>query len=189
MKVSIKNARIAFPALFEAKTVNGEGEPRYSAAFIVDPASVNAKELAKALTAVAKEKWGAKADGILAELKKKGRVCYVEGPKTNGNGEVYDGFEDMHSFNASNKARPLILDRDKTPLSAADGKPYGGAFVNASVELWAQDNNFGKRINATLKGVQFVRDGDAFGGGAPASPDDFDDLGVGEEETADDLAG
>ena len=183
MKVNLKKVRIAFPALFEAKTVNGEGEPRFSAAFVIDPSSENAKALAAALKETAVAKWGAKAEGILSELKKKGRVCYVEGPKTNGNGEVYDGFEDMHSLNASNKARPLVLDRDKSPLTAADGRPYGGCYVNAVVELWAQDNNFGKRINATLKGVQFDKDGDAFGGGAPASPDDFEDLGVDEEES------
>lgn len=187
MKVKIAAVRGAFLSLFEAKTVGGEGEPRYSGAFVIEPGTANAKTLAQALTAVAKEKWGAKADGILKDLKAKGRVAYREEPLSK-DGEVYDGFEGMHSLNASNKARPLILDRDKSYLSAADGRPYSGCYVNVSLELWAQDNQYGKRINATLKGVQFVRDGDAFGGGAPASPDDFDDLGVEEEETAD-LAG
>lgn len=186
MKVKIADVRGAFLNLFEAKAVNGEGEPRYSGAFVIAPGSANAKALADGLKAVAKEKWGAKADAILEELKKKGRVCYKE-EALSKDGEVYDGFEGMHSLNASNKARPLILDRDKTPLTAADGRPYSGSFMNVSLELWAQDNSFGKRINATLKGVQFVRDGDAFGGGAPASPDDFDDLGVDEE--AESLAG
>lgn len=182
MKVKIQAVRGAFLNLFEAKTVGGEGEPRYSGAFIVEPGTANAKALREALVAVAKDKWGAKADGILKDLKGKGRVCYREEPLSK-DGEVYDGFEGMHSLNASNKARPLILDRDKSQLTAADGRPYSGSFVNVSLELWAQDNQYGKRINATLKGVQFVRDGDAFGGGAPASPDDFDDLGVDEEES------
>lgn len=186
MKVKIANVRVAFPALFEAKAVGTEGEPRFSAAFVIEPASSNAKSLAAAVSAVAKEKWGVKADAILKELHSKGRVCYREEPLSK-DGEVYDGFEGMYSLNTSNKARPLVLDRDKTPLTAADGRPYGGCYVNASLELWAQDNSFGKRINCTLKGVQFVRDGDAFGGGAPASPEDFEDLGV-EEETVD-LAG
>lgn len=187
MKVILSAVRGAFLNLFEAKTVGGEGEPRYSGAFVIEPGTSNAKTLSQALTAVAKEKWGAKADTVLAELKKKGRVCYKEAPLTNSDGEVYDGFDGMHALNASNKARPLVLDRDKSPLSAADGRPYSGSFMNVSLELWAQDNQYGRRINATLKGVQFVRDGDAFGGGAPASPDDFDDLGV--EEGEESLAG
>ncbi|SDH41842.1 ssDNA-binding protein [Propionivibrio dicarboxylicus] len=181
MKITLTSVRGAFLNLFEAKTVGGEGEPRHSGAFVIVPGSENAKKLAAGLTAVAKDKWAGKADGILKDLKGKGRVCYREEPLSK-DGEVYDGFEGMHSLNASNKARPLVIDRDKSPLTAADGKPYSGCYMNVSLELWAQDNQYGKRINATLKGVQFVKDGDAFGGGAPASPDEFDDLGVEEEE-------
>jgi len=184
MKVQISNTRIAFANIFEPKTVNGEGDPRYSAVFIIDPKSENAKTLAAAVKSVAEEKWGAKAAGILAELVKKGRVCYSQTAKTNANGEVYDGFEDTHSVNASNKARPTVIDRDKTPLTQADGKPYSGCYVNASIELWAQDNQWGRRINATLRGLQFVRDGDAFSGGSPASADEFEDLGVADEAMA-----
>ena len=46
----------------------------------------------------------------------------------------------------------------------------------ALVDFWAQDNQFGKRVNATLTGVQFVRDGDSFGGARVAAADDFDVL-------------
>jgi hypothetical protein len=72
-----------------------------------------------------------------------------------------------------------VLHSDKTPLTEADGKPYAGCYVNASIELWAQDNNYGKRVNASLGGVQFARDGDAFAGGGAASEDEFDDLTAG----------
>lgn len=37
MKVKLQKVRISFPALFEAKTGAGEGEPRYSAAFVIEP--------------------------------------------------------------------------------------------------------------------------------------------------------
>jgi hypothetical protein len=183
MKVSIQNVRLAFPALFEPKAI-GDGEPMFSAAFPIEPGSANAKALATALNAVAKEKWKEKADGVLKELKAKGRVGYKESPLSK-DGDVYDGFEGMHSLNASNKVRPLVIDGLKNPLTAQDGKPYAGCYVNVSIEVWAQDNSFGKRVNCQLKGVQFVRDGDAFGGGAPASPDDF--AAIEEGATAEDL--
>lgn len=180
MKVKLAVVRGAFLNLFEAKTVaGGEGEPRFSGAFVIDPASSNAKTLADAVVATAKEKWGPKADAILKELKAKGRVCYKTAPLANSEGEIYDGFEGMHAVNASAKTRPLVLDQQKNPLTAADGKPYSGCYLNVSLDLWAQDNQYGKRINASLKGVQFVRDGDAFGGGAPASPDEFDEIDEG----------
>ena len=38
------------------------------------------------------------------------------------------------------------------------------------------DNQYGKRINATLRGVQFVSDGEPFAGGQPADADEFDIL-------------
>lgn len=183
MKVKIQNVRLAFPNLFKAKAI-GDGEPRFSAAFVIEPGSANAKALDAAVDAVAKEKWKDKAAGILKELRGKGRVCFKH-EALSKDGEVYDGFEGMHSLNASNAARPLIIGADKNPLTEADGKPYAGCYVNVSLEVWAQDNSFGKRVNATLKGVQFARDGDAFGGGAPASPDDFDAIEEGASADAD----
>jgi len=92
---------------------------------------------------------------------------------------VYQGFEDAFYFTASNDVRPTVLDRDKSPLIAADGRPYAGCYVNAVVEIWAQDNKYGRGLRAALKGVQFVKDGDAFSGGGTASPDDFADLSAG----------
>jgi hypothetical protein len=176
--VKVTDVRISFPALFEAKAINGEGEPRFSAAFVIVPGSENAKLLAQTMEAVAKEKWGAKSAGILAELKNKGRVAYKESPLSK-DGEVYDGFEGMYVLNASNVARVPVIDKDTTPLTPADGKPYGGCYVDASVEIWPQDNSWGKRINAKLRWVQFRRDGDAFSGGAPVSQDEFQSIADG----------
>lgn len=173
MKILLRNVRIAFPSLFEAKTVNGEGEPAFSATFIIPTDHPAVADINKAIEAVAKEKWGAKAADTLKIIKAKGNTCLRDGAdKAN-----YDGFEGNFYMSSRSKQRPLVLDRDKSPLVDADGKPYAGCFVNATVELWAQDNNFGKRVNAQLKAVQFDHDGDAFGGGGvPATPDDFDDL-------------
>lgn len=176
--VKVTNVRISFPNLFEAKAINGEGDPHFSAAFVIVPGSDNAKALAAAMNAVAKEKWGAKSEGILTELKGKGRVAFKEAPLSK-DGEVYDGFKGMYSLNASNVARVPVIDRDTTPLVPADGKPYGGCFVDASIDLWAQDNSWGKRINAKLRWVQFRSDGDAFSGGPPVSQDEFSSIAEG----------
>jgi hypothetical protein len=178
--LKIENVRISFPSLFEAKAVNGEGDPRFSAAFIIVPGSTNAKALSAALETVAKEKWGAKAPGILNELKQKGRVAFKEQPLSK-DGEVYDGFEGMYCLNASNVQRVAVIDRDTTPLTAQDGKPYGGCFVDASIELWAQDNSWGKRINGKLRWVQYRGEGDAFSGGAPVSQDEFTNIAEGSD--------
>ena len=196
MKVVLKNLRLAFPALHEASSVD-DGDERFGGKFIMEPKSPNVKIIKEAIKAVAFEKWEKKAETIRAQLEKKDKLCFKTEPYAKKDGTVYDGFEGMYYVNASNEARPTLKDRDgKTPLVSADGKPYGGCYVNAVLDVWAQDNKFGQRINATLLGVQFVRDGDHFAGGATISDDDFEDLGVDEDtdeveaddEGADDLA-
>lgn len=175
MKVNLSNVRLSFPHLFVPQaSSDGKGEPKYNCTAIVDPESANAKALAKAVEAVAKEKWGEKAASTLSVLRKGDKVCYREEPKVNQSGDVYSGFEGMHWVSCSDKVRPTVIDRDKSPLTSADGKPYGGCYVNLILDVWAQENQHGKRINASLKGVQFVKDGDAFSGGSAASVDEFD---------------
>lgn len=171
MKLLLKDVRLAFPAIFEPRAF-GDSEPAYSATFILPPE--RAKEVEDVIEAVAKEKWGAKADAILRQLVSQGKVCLHEGEEK----AQYDGFEGNVFVNARSAVRPLVIDRDKTPLTMADGRIYAGCYVNASLDIWVQDNKYGKRINATLRGVQFCRDGEAFGGGTQASVDEFEDLGV-----------
>lgn len=172
--VKLSNVRLSFADLFQPDQKYG----RYGASFPIVPGSANAKALDAAILEVATAKWGAKAQTILTKLKSDGVVAFQASPKTNSEGEVYDGFQGMHALNASNKARPTVVDRDRSPLAEGDGRPYAGCYVNAIVELWAQDNSWGKRVNATLKGIQFYADGEAFSGGTPASVEDFDDLSV-----------
>ena len=181
MKLKLSNVRLAFPALFEAKTVNGEGEPAFSAVFLLDPADPQIKAINAAIDIVAKDKFGAKADTILKAMRAADKTCLHDGDSK----ADYAGFPGNMFISARSKSRPLVISADKSPLTAADGKPYAGCYVNASIELWAQDNSFGKRVNAQLRGVQFLKDGDAFAGGGAASEDEFDD--VAEGATADDL--
>ena len=177
MKIKLNNVRLSFPQLFEATTVNGEGKPAFSAAFLINPKDPQVAAINAAIDAVAKEKWGAKAEANLKAMRAADKVCLHSGDlKSN-----YDGFEGNLYISARNSMRPLVIDVNKSPLTEQDGKPYAGCFVNASLELWAQDNNYGKRVNATLMGVQFYKDGESFTGGGVADTDDFDDL------TADDL--
>ncbi|WP_430875885.1 ssDNA-binding protein [Gilliamella sp. G0441] len=81
-------------------------------------------------------------------------------------------------MNANNKTRPYVIDRDKTQLNPDDGTIYAGCYVYAVIDIWAMDNKFRKRVCASLSGVQFYKDDDAFTSSGIASADDFDDLSV-----------
>lgn len=190
MEVILKNVRLAFPNIWTPQSIN-DGEPSFGANFIIVPESDNTKLLAAAVKKVAAEKWKEQAEGVLAKLKQDGRVCFHTSPMTNSVGEVYNGFEGMYWVRSSNKSRPMIVDRNPTvPLTPADGRPYGGCFVNAKIDLWAQDNKFGKRVNASLLVIQYVAPGEAFSGGAAPSIAGLEDLGEAADtpfDSADDL--
>ncbi len=174
MKLTLTNVRLAFPQLFEAKTVNGEGNPAFSSSFLISPKDPQIKMIQAAVETVARERWGEKWEAMLKTIRAADKTCLHSGDlKSN-----YDGFEGMMFVASRNTLRPLVVDGNKTPLVAEDGKPYAGCYVNARIELWAMDNNYGKRINATLLGVQFYKDGDSFVGGGVASADDFDVVSV-----------
>jgi hypothetical protein len=123
--------------------------------------------LNKAIEELIAQKWPrGKPDGL--------RLC-VE----SGNNKTYDGYKDRVVIRSSNKNAPTVVDQGKNVLEKkgeVEPKiPYAGSYVVGLITLWAQDNNFGKRINANLLGVQFVRDGVPFG---PASADPETDFEV-----------
>lgn len=180
MKMTLRNVRLAFPKLFKAEQVNGEGEPKFGAAFLLPPNHPAIAELKKAFDAVGSAKWGEKWPSVKKQLETSDKLALHNGDtKTD-----LDGYEGNFFVNAASTTRPLVIAADKTPLTQEDGKPYAGCFVNASIELWAQDNKFGKRINASLRGVQFYRDGDAFTGGGVADADEFEDVSADEFDPA-----
>lgn len=183
MKVKLENVRLSFPFLFEARDYKGDGKFAYSAKFLIEPGSENDKRIREAIETVAKEKWPKKWQTMLEEFRPDRKAFpYIDGKRVE-----FDGAEGKWVLTAKRKrdnGRPLVIDRDKTPLTAADGKVYAGCYVHGSVEFWAQDGD-AKGIRCELRGAQFFGDGEAFGGSAKPSEDEFDDIADG--ATADGL--
>lgn len=171
MRISLNDVRLSFAnALFEPQQVQGQGDKKFSASFLFAPNHPAAAAIKEGFKKVAQEKWGAKASDVFVALKAGDKLCLHDGD-TKPN---YEGYKGNLYLNASNKIKPLVIDGNKSPLDASSGKPYSGCYVNAVVELWPQDNKFGRRINASLMGVQFLRDGPRLSGGGVASADDFE---------------
>ena len=169
--LTLNNVRISFPTLFEAKAVNN-GKPQFNVASLLSKTHPDLPKVYAAMEAAAKAKWGDKAGEIAKQLKAGDRLAVHDGEAKS----QYEGYAGNLFLNASNKKRPLVIDRDRSILEEKDGKPYAGCFCNVRVQIWAQDNDFGKRINASLLGVQFVGDGERLAGGAVAAPDDFEPI-------------
>jgi hypothetical protein len=180
-KFKLNDVRLAFPNLFKATSPRGSdgGAAAFSAAFLLAPTHPQIKAIKAEMLRVATEKWGAKAAATYKAMEAQDKLALHNGDTK----AEYDGFEGMLFVNSRNKTRPSVFDGKKVPVDEASGVVYGGCDVNAIVEFWAQDNDFGKRINAQLLGVQFLRDNDSFGGGAKAADEaDFDEIEAPAEE-------
>lgn len=161
-KIRLKNVRLSFPSLFQMATFNGESTGKYESTFILD--KVEHADAIKELTANINEL-------MKTELKSKlgaDRICLKDGDE-----QDRPEFENKMTIKASTKKRPLVIDRSKSPITEDDDIIYAGCYVNAIISLWAQNNGYGKRINAQLDGVQFVKDGEPFADNA-TSVDAFD---------------
>lgn len=173
--------RLAFAQhLFTAGTVGGEGKPAFSVTAILPKDHPVIKELHEAEAAVAKEKWAAKADANLKAIRAAGKGVVKDGDSK----AEYSGFEGNAFVSMRAEKRPNVYNTDGSQLTEADGVVYSGCYAHVMLEVWAQDNQYGKRINAQVTGVMFAGDGDSFGGGAaPAKPDDFADLSAAEGDS------
>ena len=78
------------------------------------------------------------------------------------NRDIYDIITDLKDALRTQDAIMKML--------TEQSKPQPGDYVNAVIEVWAQNNDFGKRINANLVGIQYVKQGESFG---KASDDDL----------------
>lgn len=186
MQVFINNARLSFPDLFRAKAFEEGSTPKFGCDLIVVPetqvlavtadGTKKKTTMDKVLAAVAKEAWGDKGGKMLASLESKQKCLRDGDTRTNNDGDTYEGYEGCEYITAKNTRKPTVVDRDRTPLTEEDPRPYSGCFVNAKIDVYPNTKAKTRGIFAALMGVQFAKDGDALGGGGVASAEDFDEL-------------
>lgn len=153
--IMIKGARVSFPHLFTKPTINGE-EGKCGATFMLDP-KTHAKTISQIETNM----------DDLSKFRFKGRkipsdkLCLRDG-EDKGRTE-YEGYQIL---SANSKDKPLVISKDgRTVVTNEEDNPiYAGCYVNAKVRLWAQDNQYGKRINCELVAIQFLKDGEPLDG-------------------------
>lgn len=166
MKIKIQNTRLSFPSLFKTARFGDEETGKYEATFILnkkDHADV-IKQINAAFVEIGKEKFKGK-------LPPEDKRCLKDGDQ-----QEREELKGSFTIKASTKKRPLVIDKDKSPITEADEKIYAGCHVHAIITIWAQDNQYGKRLNAQLDGVQFFKDGEPFSDNR-ASADEFDAFG------------
>jgi hypothetical protein len=177
VKLKLTNVRARFPKLFEAEAFEPGAKPRYSCDFLLAKDDPRVKDIEAKLKAEAKAVWG---DKVWEKMWNSLVDDRQKSAWQDGNMTKYDS-DDENIIIASKRyesdGRPRVVDRDNTPLVKDTGLIYSGAVVNGSVEFWIQKGKYAG-IRCTMMGVQFVKDGDNFGGAAKPSEDEFDELAV-----------
>lgn len=194
-RILVKDVRQSFMCYWKPEPFpNGnDPTPYYSGTYLLPLDHPQLVALNKIIDDLAKEKWPGtvknsqgivvpKWKGILAAIKAKGK-CFLRDGDTK---PEYDGFPGMMFISARSKIRPNYFDWQKMPISEDSGILYSGCYVNVSIECFAytRGNN---GIGARLRGVQFLRKGDAFGGGGPAAgEEEFDEIDAPPEDGEED---
>lgn len=167
---------------------NDSSNKRYSCSVIIEPGSSAEKEIKAAIVYAAEQQWGEKAKSILKSLEQTGKLCLFNGDSKIDIPE-YAGMK-VVSAGAQPSAPPSLvytaLNENGEPTNYSftpeerenQTKIYAGCYANVRLDIWAQDNQYGKRVNAQLAGIQKVKDGDSLGGARPASTDEFEALPV-----------
>lgn len=184
--VRLRNVRLSFPALFKPRAFEPGKDPTHQATFLMarqgDPEK-NLELVKQGIALVVK-------NGLRGVHPGADRVCVRSGKEKGERG--IDGYNaDIAYLSANSKKRPIVVDRDLSPLTGEDGRPYGGCYVNASVRLWAQDGvknpKWGKRVNAQLRAVQFWAEGEPFGESSVDAGEEFEGGEGGEPASSDEL--
>lgn len=198
LELFIRDCRAAFTQNLwvpQKKVDANTGKTTYthSMALIIPPDHPQIEDIKAAQRAAAAQKWPNNPQApnytqqMLQALQAQDKLALHD-----GNIKMqYVGYPGNFYLNGNNSTRPRIVDvYGKTVLRQEDCRIYSGCYVLAHVEIWAQDNQHGKRVNVSLKGVQFLRDGDAFGGGGISREDAFsnqagdDNPFAGQDQTA-----
>lgn len=161
MEITLPEVRIAFcDSLFEKKAVMG-GKPQHSSTFIFGEDHPAFDLVSDTIDQVGSEKFKEKWPQVKKELEMSAKTCLKDGEYKSS----YEGFAGNWFVTANNSRGVVGVYDQQAKLTNNQSLIYAGCYVNAVVDIWAMDNQHGRRICATLVGVQFVKDGDSFGGG------------------------
>jgi len=185
MKLKLTNVRLSFPALFQAEAFKQGDVKKFKATFLIPKDHPQIKEIEQAAIAALNVKFPGKGELVRKQIAGNNNKCCIQ----DGDASEYAGYDGCIAVAAKNTIRPLVLDCAADPNTGkpriiydeTEGRPYAGCYVDASIEFFGYDQQ-GKGLSASLRGVQFRKDGDAFTAGSVASEDEFDDLSAAGEE-------
>jgi hypothetical protein len=171
--IMIKEVRLSYPHLDKPWAMGGD-KPKYSAYGLMPKTPAYAKSKALIDAAIQKIATDKQSPNLPATQR-----FFRDGDETDKR-----SFKGHWSISASEDTRPGLRGRGVDPITgrARMIAPeeitevfYPGCWVNLLVKPWWQSNTYGKRVNANLVAVQFVRDDQKIVGEGRIGDDAIDD--------------
>jgi hypothetical protein len=178
-EVYLRRVRLGYPKLYKPAE-DQNGKLQWSCQFRIEDEE-NRKKVEAAVLYAATEKWGKKAPAVLAEVRRNsGKNIGARTFNDSRDGTEYFGVnakKPTETKSGTPNQPPKLLTRNPKIPSQPGGPEslYAGCYVNAIVSAWAYDN-VAKGVSFNLGGVQFVEDGEPFGGERQYDESDFEDL-------------
>jgi hypothetical protein len=184
--IKIENVRFSFPHLdkpYAGKNADEKSKPKYG---LVSMLGKTTHKEVKALI-----------DERIAELLKEGKIAKMPMKDKfcrDGDEEKEAVYEGHWIVSSREERKPAVRNRRgelvSEPRDIAD-LIEGGYWGHVLVRPWLQDNDYGKKVNAGLVGVQHVKDDETFGEGriddtdawADESDADDGDDGMGDDDS------
>ena len=164
----IRNARIAYPHLFEPRMNQNKTAEEYSCALILDPDEPSTEKLLELVEKVAIDRFGPKAPRLLENKR-------LKHPVHDGDEKEDDeAFAGKYYVNCKSRRQPEVVDQSVQPILDPD-EVFGGCYVNVTVGLYAYDQEGGKGVGVGLNNVQLIEKGDRITG-AKSAAEEFEAL-------------
>lgn len=187
--IVVARARLAFARLHTAeRSRDDKGEPygtaKFSCTLLLDPSNADHQKQIAAIKAAAAKvctaKWGKREEGGWPKANPATGMgglilCFGNG---NDLAKIYDGFKDRFYVKCADTTRPLLGNRAGQPVVEGDDQvPYSGCFVRARISPWVyfptpKRPRSANGVNMNIRSVQFMEDGQGFGGGGTRSAED-----------------
>ena len=173
-RILVENVRASFvEGLWTASAPAGtNGVPAYNVQAIIPRDHPQVPELIRLINEAAVKQWKDKAQQVLGVAQAAGKVFLRD-----GNAKPYAGYAGnlyISARSGPNDPPPKVYE-GRREVQRNESRIYSGCYINLLIDVFPYTKG-SNGVGARLKGVQFLRDGEPLGGGAPAQAEDFADV-------------
>lgn len=153
------HCRLSYVHVFEPDQVNGQGDPKYSVACLIDKADTKTLQAVKAAIQGAVKRDAEKGKKLPGNFKLTG----TNQPLKDGDDKGAYQDLDVYYINAKSARQPRVLDQ-KHQVLIDEERVYSGCYAWVALTFFAYNSNGNRGVGAALDGIMLDKDGERLDG-------------------------